>query len=142
MMNTNDLMRGNKVIVGKGYDWEELVVIDEIFENAVSLKGREFTTYITTLEPIQISEELLIKNGFNKNVLIEGDDFFDDLIEYEKYIDGFFVTFRQTSNTIDRDWHVHIDNCNRSTCCGCDVQYIHQVQNIANILGFSIEFEL
>lgn len=142
MVKTNELMLGNQLTIGKGYDWEENVAIDEIFENAVSLKGREFTTYITTLEPIPISEELLIKNGFNKNVLIEGYDLFDDFIEYEKYIDGFFVTFRQTSNTIDRDWYVHIDNCNRFTCGGCDVQYIHQVQNLANILGFSIEFEL
>lgn len=142
MVKTNELMLGNQLTIGKGSDWEENVAIDEIFVNSVGLKGREFTTYITTLEPIPISEELLIKNGFNKNVLIEGDDFIDDFIEYEKCIDGFFVTFRQTSNTIDRDWRVHIDNCNRSTCCGCDVQYIHQVQNIANILGFSIEFEL
>lgn len=141
-MKTNELMLGNQLIIGKGSDWEENVVIDEIFVNSVGLKGREFTTYITTLEPIQITEEMLIKNGFYKKVLFEKNDFFGEVVEYEKSFCNFFVAFRKTDYDIDRTWYVHIDNSNLFTCCSCDVQYIHQVQNLANILGFSIEFEL
>lgn len=141
-MKTNELMLGNQLIIGKGSDWEENVVIDEIFVNSVGLKGREFTTYITTLEPIQITEEILTKNGFYKKVLFEKNDFFGEVVEYEKSFCNFFVAFRKTDYDIDRTWYVHIDNSNLFTCCSCDVQYIHQVQNLANILGFSIEFEL
>ena len=74
MMDTNELMRGNKVIVGKGSDWEEIVVVDEIFDGIVGLQGREFTTYASVLEPITVTEELLLKNGFVKELLIEGNE--------------------------------------------------------------------
>lgn len=136
MVNSNEIMIGNQFTV------DEVVVVDEIFDGVVSLQGNEFTTFTSILEPIPISEEILLKNGFNKNILIEGDELFDDFIEYEKQIDEFFISFRKTSNTIDRDWYIHIDNSDRTTCGGCDVQYIHQIQNMANILGFKIEFEL
>ena len=39
-INTNELMRGNKVIVGKDSDWEEVAVIDDIFNGIVGLQGR------------------------------------------------------------------------------------------------------
>lgn len=137
MVNSDEIMIGNQFTVD-----ENVVVVDEIFDGVVSLQGNEFTTFTRILEPIPISEEILLKNGFDKNILIEGYELFDDFIEYEKQIDGFFISFRKTSNTIDRDWYIHIDNSDRTTCGGCDVQYIHQIQNMANILGFKIEFEL
>ena len=65
-INTNELMRGNKVIVGKGTDWEEIVVIDEMFDGIVGLQGREFTTYASVLEPIIITEELLLKTTLKR----------------------------------------------------------------------------
>ena len=135
-------MIGNWVFVGSGTDWEEKLQVDEIFEHSVGFKGREFTTYLTSLEPIQITEEILLKNGFYKKVLFEKNDFFGEVAEYEKSFCNFFVAFRKTNDDIDRIWYVHIGNSNLFTCCSCDVQYIHQVQNLANILGFSIEFEL
>lgn len=137
MVNSDEIMIGNQFMVG-----EDVVVVDEIFDGVVSLQGNEFTTFTSILEAIPISEEILLKNGFNKNLLIDGYELYDDFIEYEKQIDGFFISFRKTSNTIDRDWYIHIDNSDRATCGGCDVQYIHQIQNMANILGFKIEFEL
>ena len=46
MINTNELMRGNKVSLGN-----EDVVVDEIFENAVSLYGCECMTYSMSIPP-------------------------------------------------------------------------------------------
>ena len=83
MINTNELMRGNKVIVGKGSDWEEVVVIDEIFDGIVGLQGRECTTYASLIDPITITEELLLKNGFVKELLIEGNERYDDWVAYK-----------------------------------------------------------
>ena len=58
MINTNELMRGNKVFFCKGSDLEEVVVIDGIFDGIVGLQEHECTTYASLLEPITITEEL------------------------------------------------------------------------------------
>ena len=105
MIDTRELMRGNKVALGN-----EVVVVDEIFENAVSLYGCECMTYAMSLEPITITEELLLKNGFVKELLIEGNERYDDWVSYEKEVNGYFLEIRHCSNSIERDWFIHVDN--------------------------------
>lgn len=135
MINTNELMRGNKVIVGKGTDLEEIAIIDEIFDFVVSLQGREFTTLSVELEPIPITEDLLLKNGFIKGEPIS------NYYDYEKECCGYWLTFKHNvSNMPKRDWFLHIDSADRCSVGGCDVQYVHQAQNLCNILGFKMEF--
>lgn len=142
MIDTKELMRGNKVIVGKGSDWEEIAIVDEIFDNAVSLQGREFTTFSTTLDPIPITEELLLKNGFTKKLLIEGNEKYDDWVEFEKDFGKFFLSIRHCSNSIERDWYVHIDNDYRCGVGGMDVEYVHQLQNTCRLAGFEVEIKV
>ena len=142
MIDTNELMRGNKVIVGKGSDLEEIVVIDEIFDGIVGLQGREFTTYDSVLEPITITEELLLKNGFEKRLLIEGNERYDDWVEYEKDFNGYVVSMRHCSNTIERDWYVHIDNDAHCSVGSMDIEYVHQLQNVVKIAGYEMEIKV
>ena len=142
MINTGELMRGNKVIVGKGSDWEEVVVIDEIFDGIVGLQGREFTTYASVIEPITITEELLLKNGFEKRLLIEGNERYDDWVEYEKDFNEYVVSMRHCSNTIERDWYVHVDNNYRCSIGGIDIEYVHQLQNFCTLCGFEIDLNI
>lgn len=142
MIDTNELMRGNKVIVGKGSDWEEIVVVDEVFDGIVGLQGREFTTYATSLDPIPISEEFLLKNGFNKQLLIEGNEMYDDWVSYTKEGNGYFLDIRHCSNSIERDWRVHIDNDSHCSVCGMDIEYVHQLQNVVRLAGYEIELKV
>ena len=141
-INTNELMRGNKVIIGKGSDWEAIVVIDEIFEGIVSLQGREFTTYAISLDPITITEELLLKNGFVKELLIKGNERYDDWVSYKKEVNGYFLEIRHCSNSIERDWCVHVDNNYRCSVGGIDIEYVHQLQNFCTLCGFEIELKI
>lgn len=141
-INTNELMRGNKVIVGKGSDWEEIVVIDEIFDGIVGLQGREFTTYASVLEPITITEELLLKNGFVKELLIEGNERYDDWVSYKKEVNSYFLEIRHCSNSIERDWSIHVDNDHHLSVGGVDIEYVHQLQNFCMICGFEIDLNL
>lgn len=133
-------MINNIVVVGLDTPWCENVVVDEIFNDAVSLYGREFTTFASCLDAIPISEELLLKNGFLKRVLSKGADGMNEMFEYEKQVDGYWVEILNMSNTIGRNWNVHINNSDRCTCASCDVQYMHQIQNLANILGIELAF--
>ena len=142
MIDTKDLMRGNIAIIGKGMDWEEIVTIDEIFDNAVSLQGREFTTYVSLLDPIPITEELLLKNGFNKELLIEGMENYDDWVSYNKQVNGCFLDIRHCSNSIERDWYVHIDNDAHCSVGSMDIEYVHQLQNACRLAGFEIELKV
>lgn len=142
MIDTNELMRGNLLIVGKGTDWEQTCVIDEIMYNVVSLQGREFTTYVSLLDPIPITEELLVKNGFEKKLLIDGNEKYDDWVEFEKDFDKFFLSLRHCSNSIERDWYVHIDNDYRCGVGGMDVEYVHQLQNVCRVAGYELEIKV
>ena len=133
MINTNELMRGNQVTLGN-----EVVVVDEIFENAVSLYGCECMTYAMSLEPITITERLLLDNGFKKRLLIEGNERYDDWVSFEKEVNGYFLEIRHCSNSIERDWSVHVDNDHHCSIGGIDIEYVHQLQNFCTICGFKI----
>lgn len=141
-INTNELMRGNKVVFCKDSDLEEIVVIDEIFDGIVGLQGREFTTYANLIEPITITEELLLKNGFTKEILIEGNELYDDWVKYEKEVNGYFLEIRHCSNSIERDWSVHVDNDYHCSIGCVDIEYVHQLQNFCMLCGFEIEINL
>lgn len=142
MINTNELMRGNKVIVGKDSDWEKVVVIDEIFDGIVGLQEREYTTSASLIDPITITEELLLKNGFEKRLLIEGNERYDDWVSYEKEVNGYFLEIRHCSNSIERDWSVHVDNDHHCSIGEIDIEYVHQLQNFCTLCGFEIELKV
>ena len=142
MINTKELMLGNKVIVGKGSDWEEIVVIDEVFDGIVGLKGREFTTYATSLYPITITEDLLLNNGFGKRLLFKGKEPYDDWVSYKKEVNGYFLEMIYCLNSIERDWSIHVDN-NHHCSVGCIyIEYVHQLQNFCKLCGVNFDIKV
>ncbi len=135
-------MIGNQLIIGKGTDFQEYVVVDEILGVSVSLQGREFTTFIGSLDPIPITEELLLKNGFIKRLLIERNETYDDWVEFYKEVGGCHLSIRHCSNTIERDWRVHIDNEYHCSVGRMDVEYVHQLQNVVRLAGYEFEIKV
>ena len=90
--------------------------------------------------PIPITEDFLKANGFIKKCIIEPDDYYTEgLYEWEKEVQGNCVILKTLSNKVDCDWCVHIDNCDRDSICNIDIQYVHQLQNVLNILGIEME---
>lgn len=73
---------------------------------------------------IPITEKLLEQLGFNK----EEDTICHDF-DFKKWIDGYPITIRNHSNTIDKDYYVHIDNCDYDTMLSATVKDLHQLQN-------------
>lgn len=139
MINVKELMRGNYLIVGKNTDWEEVCIINEIYADVVALQGREFSTFVTSLDPIPITDDFLIKNGFEKQCIFESIiEGYEGIYEWEKEVDGYFVSFRQCANHKDCDWCVHIDNADRDSIALVDIQYVHQLQNVMNVLGIKL----
>ena len=131
MINTKELTIGCYVKVNG-----EPHRVDEVFANAVGLEKLDNLFISSDLEPIPITKELLLKNGFVE-------ESYDEYYDYIKKVEEHWLTFKwDVSNTPNRDWYLHIDSCDRCTVGGCDVQYIHQVQTLCNVLGIDLKLEL
>jgi hypothetical protein len=112
----------------------------------VSIKGDDGNDYrgkvndtYNCVEPIPITCEFIKKNGF---VL---DDDINEITEEKYYLlklDKFTITIHEGSNTLGRDWWVHIDNEDCCTIASADVQYVHQLQNLFNIANVEIDIRL
>lgn len=88
------------------------------------------------INPIPITKELLVKNGYIEE---SGYTYHD----FTKEVDGYWLTFEYLmSNTPKRDWCLQVDDSNRCIVASCDVQYIHQAQQLMEIFDVKLEFEL
>lgn len=134
-------MLGNWVIA-PDEDTRELreVKIARIKEKDIIMDKYYNTIFLETIAPIPITEDFLKKNGFIKKCIIEPDEYYPQgLFEWEKEVEGCWVTLSVGSNKIGCDWRLHVDNCDRDSICNIDIQYVHQLQNVLKILGIEME---
>lgn len=130
-MKANELMLGN--IIYRPCCTDEVV---EIRNNGIigcdKLRG---LIPFSELEPIKITEEWLVKNGFEK--------FYDDICEfsyYTKEVDGNYIDIKIDCSNISNDHVVcHVDNCDRCSIGSADIQYVHQLQNFLTVLNIGME---
>lgn len=82
---------------------------------------------VRRINPIPITIDWLVKNGFKKE--------YEELC-YSKEIDGYYIdiTFG-LSNRSEGHIACHVDNNDRQTVGCADILYIHQLQNLLNILN-------
>ena len=113
----------------------------EIRENGIiGVDGLRGLIAFEELAPIPITEDFLKKNGFIQKCIIEPDDYYTEgLFEWEKEVQGNCVILKTLSNKVDCDWCVHIDNSDRDSIGNIDIQYVHHLQNVLNILGIEME---
>lgn len=138
-MKDKDLMIGNAV----NYFSLEIMVTAIKPPYFVDL-GTDGKTTVTNasiefVSPIPITEEFLGKNGFVLDDDIEG-------ITEEKFyllkLDKFTITIHEGSNTMGRDWWIHIDNEDCCTIASADIQYVHHFQNLLNIMNIKFDIVL
>lgn len=135
-MKTNELMIGNIVECSEGnplrvncIGYGEVSGIVKTFDDIYCLKEKA-----SNLNPIPITEELLRKNGF-------ADDTGTLCFKYYCLnMEHHTVAVRGISNTPGRDWSVRIANNDTQTVASADVQYLHQLQNILNIMDINLKF--
>ena len=96
--------------------------ITSLTENRAIVNGK--STKYCNLNPINIDEDLLLKLRFTKC-------FHDILNEYyyKLILNGFCIDINKYSNTLGRDYGVHIDNLCCDSVLSGDIQYLHQIQN-------------
>lgn len=88
------------------------------------LRKEEYECTINEIVPIPITEELLLKNGFE-----QCDYIFKTL----------FIEMYETAN----GWHLHIDNERFETAIALPIKYLHQLQNAYYLItGKELEIKL
>lgn len=141
-MKINELMIGNWVIAPDEDYRLSIFKIDQIKDFVVMYKYYN-TAFVEELSPIPITEDFLQANGFIHKCIIEPDEYYPEgLFEWEKEVQGNWLTLSVGSNKIGCDWRLHIDNCDRDSIGHVAVQYVHQLQNFMNLLNIEMEVEL
>ena len=126
MIDTKELTIGCHVKVkGKPYK------VDEVFANAVGLEKWDTLFHSSELEPIPITRELLLKNGF-----------VDERLEYGKKTDKYELILIHYIADLQNGWVIRVKNCDKRTSGDCDIQYVHQIQTFCNVLGVDLKLEL
>jgi hypothetical protein len=100
-----------------------------------------FSCNVNELEPIKLTEELLIKNGFfhdfDTEVAYPDDSMF--LVSPDKQI-----TLHNAKDYINSEniWSVHIDNSDFNSIANCELSYIHQLQNLCSVVNFNLDLKI
>lgn len=95
----------------------------EILYSTINSKKYAFVG-LSYLLPIKITEYLLLQLGFQKEV--------DEISKEGFYMylpNGFRIDINKYSNTLGRDYGIHIDNSCCDSVLSGDIQYLHQLQN-------------
>lgn len=127
MINYKDLMIGNWVYESERSKFPMRVVNvgeDYCYLDFPENEGDVWEVKDKDMMPIEVTEELLLNNGFVEFKLEYCDD------NYFIELKGSFIEIRHgETNSNDRDWYCHIDNAAHSTIGGFDFQYLHELQN-------------
>lgn len=135
MIKREDLMMGNWVYRPNCFD----KVTRLLDTGIIGLDVNRGAVSFVDIEPIYITSEMVIKNGFKL------DDKLFKLCRkcyYVLNLEDFTLTLSNQSNTINRDWCIHIDNASCCTIASADIQFVHQLQQILNLANVKLDIEL
>lgn len=141
MLNNKELKIGNYVYIGITKPLSNLIYeISGITPDVLTVKlkdnnqnnGEDTSVFSSDIIPIDITNDLLLSSGF-----VQKSD-----SEFDLYINKHFINLindTYASNTIGRDWYIHVDNEVHDSVFSADLQYFHQLQNA---IYFSCQAEL
>ena len=128
MIDIREIRKGNLLISKK--HWLYCIA----FRIDCTTIGSNFITYLCKkvfdedrdkeFNPIKITEDLLLQLGFQKEV-----DEISKEVFYMYLPNGFRIDINKYSNTLGRDYGIHIDNLSCDSVLSGDIQYLHQLQN-------------
>jgi hypothetical protein len=141
-MKKEDLMIGDWVNIQTEKDGEPMYSqVEQLWECEIDA---DFQTDYENVYPIELTEEILHKNGFKndvlaqKSIIAEGASNFsvilfseDNRIKLDN-IDEYLNSFNK--------WSVHIDTEDMRTMCTAEITYVHELQHLLKLC--KIEKEL
>ena len=143
-MKKEDLMIGDWVNIQSEKDDEPMYSqVEQLWECEIDA---DFQTDYENVHPIELTEEILRKNGFKndvlaeKSIIAEGASNFSVILISEdnrimiNNIDEYLNSF----NT----WHVHIDTEDMRTMCTAEITYVHELQHLLKLCKIEKEIVL
>ena len=134
MMKATELMVGNIVKHPEGYTMTVFGIKGGYATGVINVNETLYDSQqkIKDLSPIPITEELLVKNGFTKK---------DDC--YRNYyidVNVYKIAVHFGSCAAGRVCYVTIEEPYGDQISGDDLTYLHQLQNILNIMDIKLDF--
>lgn len=126
MINYKDLMIGNWVYDSDKSKFPMQVVgigDDYCYLNFEGNESDFFDGIDKYMMPIEVTEELLLSNGFVIFQLEGCEDYYLIILEDS------FIEIDESPYSTGKKWHCHIDNAKRDPLGGFDFQYLHELQN-------------
>ena len=143
-MKKEDLMIGDWVNIQTEKDVEPMYSqVEQLWECEIDT---DFQTDYENVHPIELTEEILHKNGFKndvlaqKSIIAEGASNFSVILISEDN--------RITINNIDEylnsfnKWSVHIDTEDMRTMCTAEITYVHELQHLLKLCKIETEIIL
>lgn len=128
-MKANELMVGDLVL----HDGK-VIRIDAVHKRKIGYhKTKDKLTWLFSgqFEPIQLTHEILEKNGFEREGVIvslyEGIDHRVAIHDDKEYMNS------------NNAWHVHIDSEDYCTIANCELAYVHELQHILRLCKIETE---
>ena len=118
------------VAIGKTYLGG--VISDFVKNGTISMsyiedEKRVYQTEVCNIEPIQLTSEILEKNGFEKEGVIELYNLYAGIDHRVTIHDD--KEYMNSSN----EWYVHVDSEDYSTIAGCELTYVHELQHLLRL---------
>lgn len=140
MIEANELTLGNWVYYDEMTHYPMQVTLifdDEVEMNFEGNEGDFFDSYTKHIEPIPLTKEILLKNGFQKTELS---------IELCTTDDTYELTIDENTQIavigIDGDYEFTCSKKDKSFCSIPNVGYVHQLQNCIMISGNKFDFKV
>ena len=130
-MKATELMIGNIVEVNGGPQRIRQVSRRKIGYCPLGSPTRSYAR-VNEINPIPITEELLVRNGFEKIPNIYRD--------YRLQIKDYKIEVHFGSCAAGRVCYVTIEEPYGDQIAGNDISYLHQLQNLLNIMDIKLDF--
>lgn len=89
-----------------------------------------------SIKPIQLTQEILEKNGFERENLITSYNHYIGIDNRVSLNDDFYCINSRNM------WTVHIDSEDYCTIAHCELTYLHELQHLLRICKISFEFSV
>jgi len=134
-MKKEDLMIGDWVNIQIEKDDEPMYSqVEQLWECEIDA---DFQTDYENVYPIELTEEILYKNGFKNDVLAEKSIIAEGASNFSVILIS--EDNRITINNIDEylnsfnKWNVHIDTEDMRTLCTAEITYVHELQHLLKL---------
>lgn len=137
-MEIRDLMVGDWVMctyprsINKPGRVEEIKIYGDELRATVFVEGSHLIVSSKSIEPIPITPELLLANGFVIDPFCGVGYFTKD---NRIYLDNRLPNY-------PRKWFGHIDNEDYQSVCTFDIDYLHQLQHMLRLYEYEKEWKL